>query len=165
MKNTIIIAEAGVNHNGDLIKAKKLIDIAANAKVDYVKFQTFSADQLVSKIAPKAEYQLSATNKNESQHSMLKNLELSYSMHEELIDYCNHKKVNFLSTPFDVDSIKMLERLNLDLFKIPSGEITNLPYLQCIGKLDKKIFMSSGMASLDEIRTALNILIDSVKIN
>jgi N,N'-diacetyllegionaminate synthase len=159
--SVIIIAEAGVNHNGSIKLAKKLIDVAAEAGADFVKFQTFKAETLVTKTADKAEYQKEITNTNESQFEMIKKLELDRKTHEELIDYCNTKDIQFLSTAFDHDSIELLAELNIPLFKIPSGEITNLPYLCHIGKMGKPIIMSTGMSTLDEVHNALNILIES----
>ena len=156
-----IIAEAGVNHNGSMDIAKKLIDAAAEAGTDAVKFQTFKAEKIVSSKAKKAEYQLSSTSKAESQFEMLEKLELSYENHVELIEYCNKIGIEFFSTPFDLDSINLLESLGLKTFKIPSGEITNLPYLRAIGSLNKKIIMSTGMADIREVEDALNVLIDS----
>jgi N,N'-diacetyllegionaminate synthase len=157
--HTIIIAEAGVNHNGEIHTAKKLIDVAAKAGVDYVKFQTFKADKLVSKAAKKASYQSKNINDgDDSQYSMLKKLELSENAHLELIDYCNQKGVNFLSTGFDDDSINFLDKLNVKLFKVPSGEITNKPYLQHIAKKNKPVILSSGMANMAEIDAALSVL-------
>jgi N,N'-diacetyllegionaminate synthase len=160
-KSTIIIAEAGVNHNGSLELAKKLISIAADAKADYVKFQTFKAETLITRTADKAEYQKEMTNTDESQFEMIKKLELNLKTHEELIDYCRTKDIQFLSTAFDLDSIELLAELNIPLFKIPSGEITNLPYLRHIGKMGKPIIMSTGMSTLDEVRDALNILLEA----
>ena len=135
MKKVIIIAEAGVNHNGDINTAKKLIDAAAEAGVDYVKFQSFKADKLVSPDAKKADYQIKNTEEeDDSQYQMLKQLELSVDDHIELIEYCSSKKINFFSTAFDLDGISYLSSLNLGVFKIPSGELTNFPYLRAIGK-------------------------------
>lgn len=158
MTHTFIIAEAGVNHNGSLELAKKLIDVASEAGADAVKFQTFQAKNLVSKNAQKAEYQKQTTDQNESQFEMIKKLELSEAMHHELIAYCQQKNIMFLSTPFDHDSIELLNKLGLEIFKIPSGEITNLPYLRHIGSLNKQVILSTGMANLGEIETALNVL-------
>jgi len=161
-KKVLIIAEAGVNHNGDIQLAKKLIDAAADAGVDYVKFQTFNSKQLVSRNAQKATYQKENTNNStESQLAMLQKLELSKEMHLELIEYCNTKKIQFLSTAFDLDSIDFLNQLNIDLFKVPSGEITNLPYLRKIGGLGKPIIISTGMADLHEIEDAYEVIIAS----
>lgn len=166
MNRTLIIAEAGVNHNGDIQLAKKLIDAAANAGVDYVKFQTFNSKKLVSKKAQKADYQKENTSKiNESQLEMLQKLELTKEMHLELIQYCNLKKIKFLSTGFDLESIEFLNQLNIDLFKVPSGEITNLPYLRKISGLGKPIIISTGMADMHEIKEALSVLtLEGVKI-
>lgn len=160
-KNAIIIAEAGVNHNGSLILAKKLVDAAAEAGVDYVKFQTFKAHKIVSKQAPKASYQQKNTNQNESQLEMLKKLELNETSHLELIEYCKEKKVAFLSTAFDFDSIELLERLGITLGKIPSGELTNLPFLRRMAKAFPQIILSTGMANLNEIETSVLALIDA----
>lgn len=160
MNSTLIIAEAGVNHNGDLQLAKQLIDAAADAGVDYVKFQTFKSEKLVSKNAQKADYQKKNTeDANESQLKMLQKLELSEANHLELIEYCKSKNIKFLSTAFDLESIDFLNKLNIDLFKVPSGEITNYPYLEKIGSLGKPVIISTGMATLDEIGQALAIVI------
>ena len=161
MKKTIIIAEAGVNHNGDIDIAKKLIDAAAEAKVDYVKFQTFTAEKIVSKSAKKAEYQVKENNKftDLTQFKMLKKLELSEKNHYELIDYCNSKNIKFCSTAFDLNGLDFLHKLNLDFFKIPSGEITNYPYLKKISSLAKRVILSTGMSEIFEIEQAIKILI------
>ena len=157
--SVFIIAEAGVNHNGSIELAKQLIDVAVEAGVDAVKFQTFKAEKLVSKNAQKANYQKeNMNNSDDSQFSMLKNLELDVATHNELIAYCNAKNIMFLSTPFDHDSIDLLHDLQLPIFKIPSGEITNLPYLRHIGSLQKKVILSTGMADIGEIEDALDIL-------
>ncbi|NAY91646.1 N-acetylneuraminate synthase [Muricauda sp. JGD-17] len=162
MSKTIIIAEAGVNHNGQIDIAKKLIDVAADSGVDYVKFQTFKAVNLASKNAEKAVYQKENTNNaTESQLAMLKKLELTKEMHLDLIAHCKEKGVKFLSTGFDLESIEFLNDLGMDFFKIPSGEITNLPYLRKIGSLGKTIVMSTGMADLEEISNAIEALIAS----
>ena len=158
---TLIIAEAGVNHNGDINMAKRLIDIAANSGADLVKFQTFSADRLVTHGAAKADYQILATNNTESQHDMLRKLELTESMHNELIAHCASQNIGFFSTGFDVESINLLVGLGQELFKIPSGEITNLPYLRHIGKLNKTVILSTGMSNMDEIEAAINVLEES----
>ena len=159
INKVFIIAEAGVNHNGSIELAKKLIDIAVEAKVDAVKFQTFKASNLVSKNAQKADYQKNNMNDaDDSQFNMLKKLELDIDTHKELIAYCNSKNIMFLSTPFDHDSIELLNDLGLEIFKIPSGEITNLPYLRHIGKLNKKVILSTGMADIGEIEDALDVL-------
>ena len=157
--SVFIIAEAGVNHNGSVELAKKLIDVASDTGADAVKFQTFKAEKLVSKNAQKAEYQKETTDSGESQFDMIKKLELDLDTHKELIAYCNEKNIMFLSTPFDHDSIDMLHNLGLKIFKIPSGEITNLPYLRAIGKLNKKVILSTGMADIGEIEDALDILL------
>ncbi|MDC0393506.1 N-acetylneuraminate synthase [Candidatus Pelagibacter sp.] len=156
-----IIAEAGVNHNGSIELAKKLIDAAADSGADAVKFQTFKAQNLATKYAKKAKYQKNLTKQNESQYKMLKKLELNKQMHLELINYCASRKIKFLSSPFDHESIELLNELDLDIFKIPSGEITNLPYLRHIGKLKKKIILSTGMSNMAEVKIALDILINS----
>lgn len=160
MKKVIIIAEAGVNHNGDMAMAKKLIDAAVNAGVDYVKFQTFKADKLVTKSAKKAEYQSLNTNDgDDSQYNMLKNLELSHDNHLELMAYCAENKIKFFSTAFDVEGVQYLNELGLSFFKIPSGEITNYPYLRAIALCGKPVIMSTGMCSEDDIKRALQVLI------
>lgn len=161
MSKTFIIAEAGVNHNGSLEIAKKLINAAKDCGADAVKFQTFKAEKLVSKKAEKAEYQKQTTDAGESQFEMIKKLELDFNAHKELIKYCKEKQIQFLSSPFDLDSIDLLDELGLDTFKIPSGEIINLPYLRKIGKFNKKVILSTGMADLGEIEDALDILIES----
>ncbi|WP_432662688.1 N-acetylneuraminate synthase [Wukongibacter baidiensis] len=155
---TFIIAEIGVNHNGDINLAKKLIDAAKDAGADSVKFQTFKAKNIVSKYAEKANYQKETTDNKESQFNMIQNLEMSFKDFEILKSYCDEKEILFMSTPFDIESIKFLDEIGLDIFKIASGEITNLPYLKEIGKLKKKIIISSGMATLGEIEDALEIL-------
>jgi len=160
MKKTFIIAEAGVNHNGNIEFAKKLIDVASQAGADAVKFQTFKAENFVSKNAQKAEYQKNNMNDpDSSQLTMLKKLELDIQTHKELISHCKDKEIMFLSTPFDHESIDMLNELGLPIFKIPSGEITNLPYLRYIGSLGKEVILSTGMADIGEIEDALDILI------
>ena len=158
---TIIIAEAGVNHNGSLDMAKELIKIASEAKADYVKFQTFKAINTITKNAEKANYQKNTTDQRETQFNMLKKLELSKEMHLELINYSKNKDIKFLSSPFDHDSIELLKDLGLEIFKIPSGEITNLPYLRLIGKLNKKIILSTGMSNMNEVKNALDVLVSS----
>jgi N,N'-diacetyllegionaminate synthase len=159
--SVFIIAEAGVNHNGSIDLAKKLIDAASIAGADAVKFQSFKAENLTTKNAQKAIYQKEITNISESQFNMLKKLELNDEMHKELISYCAKKKIIFLSSPFDHESIELLHTLGLEIFKIPSGEITNLPYLRHLGKLNKKIILSTGMSSMDEVKSALKILVNS----
>ena len=161
MKHTVIIAEAGVNHNGSLDNAFKLVDAAVDAGVDYVKFQTFKADKLVSSKAKKADYQIENTkDSEESQLQMLQKLELSEKDHEALLDYCNSKNIKFFSTAFDLESLNYLAKIGLDLVKIPSGEITNLPYLRLAASLFKKVILSTGMATMDDIKNALNIFLE-----
>jgi N,N'-diacetyllegionaminate synthase len=154
----LIIAEAGVNHNGDIALAKQLIDAAADAGVDLVKFQTFNADRLVTRGAKKADYQVNATGDAQSQHAMLRRLELNAAMHEELIAHCAARSIEFFSTGFDIESIDLLLSLGQDHFKIPSGEVTNLPYLRHIGQLGKAVIVSTGMATLGDIEAALEVL-------
>ena len=161
MNKTFIIAEAGVNHNGKLELAYKLVDAAKGAGADAVKFQTFTADKSVTKTAKKAGYQNKTTDIKESQYEMIKKLELNEQQHKKLISYCKKKNIQFLSSPFDILSIELLNNLGLNIFKIPSGEIVNLPYLRKIGSFNKKIIMSSGMADIGEIESALNVLISS----
>jgi len=158
MNKVIIIAEAGVNHNGDIGLAKKLIDAAKNAGADYVKFQSFKTEKLVSKFAQKAEYQKSTTDKDESQFDMIKKLELSDSDHVEIIEYCKKQNIGFMSSPFDKDGISYLDSLEVDFFKVPSGEITNLPYLRELTKFNKSIVLSTGMATMAEVKQALAVL-------
>ncbi|WP_333866596.1 N-acetylneuraminate synthase [Sphingobacterium sp.] len=158
MKKTLIIAEAGVNHNGDINNAIKLIDIAAEAGVDFIKFQTFKAEKLVSKNAKKAEYQLQNMNsEDDSQYAMLKKLELSLQDHETLINYCKKKGIQFFSTAFDLDSLQYLKDIGLELVKIPSGEITNLPYLRKAAKLFSKVILSTGMSTMDDVSSAVRV--------
>lgn len=153
---TIIIAEAGVNHNGDMSIAKKLIDEAKEAGADYVKFQT--AVDCTSKYAPKAEYQKRETGADESQLQMALKLRLKLEQHRELYEYCKTKEISYLSTAFDIESVHFLDSLDLPFWKIPSGEITNLPYLIEIAKTRKPVIMSTGMAELNEIEEAMRIL-------
>lgn len=157
----IVIAEAGVNHNGSLSLAKQLIDAAAAAEVDYVKFQTFKTENLVTLNAEKAEYQQRNTGETESQFSMLKKLELSKKNHEELIDYCRIRNVKFFSTAFDLESLDYLHSLNLGLWKIPSGELTNYPYLKKIAGFGEPVILSTGMSELEEVREALQVLLSN----
>jgi len=157
-QKTIIIAEAGVNHNGDLDLARQLIDAAAAAGADFVKFQTFNADRQVTRSAKKADYQTQTTDCAESQHDMLRRLELTEAMHHELIAHCSMRNISFFSTGFDIESVNLLVGLGQDHFKIPSGEITNLPYLRHIGQLGKAVILSTGMATLGEIEAALDVL-------
>ena len=161
LTKTFIIAEAGVNHNGKIELAYKLIDAAKESGADAVKFQTFKAEAIVTRSAPKANYQLKETNDTESQYEMIKKLEFDVETHRKLISYCEKKCIEFLSSPFDLESIELLDKLGLDTFKIPSGEIVNLPYLRKIGSYSKKIIMSTGMANLEEVKEALKILIES----
>lgn len=158
---TLIIAEAGVNHNGNISLAKELVDVAVQAGADIVKFQTFKADRLATPSAEKAEYQTKTTDKLESQYEMLSRLELTEEMHTEIIAYCRFRDIKFLSTGFDIDSIKYLESLGQEIIKIPSGEITNMPYLRFIGGLGKKVIMSSGMADMAEIGSAIGVLLEA----
>lgn len=156
--STLIIAEAGVNHNGDLNMARRLIDAAVAAGADIVKFQSFNADRLTTALAPKAAYQQQTTGTAESQRDMLRRLELSELAHRELIGHCRQRSIEFLSTGFDIASVDMLVRLGLRRQKIPSGEITNLPYLRHIGGLGGDVILSTGMATLGEIESALGAL-------
>jgi N,N'-diacetyllegionaminate synthase len=158
INKTLIIAEAGVNHNGDIELAKKLIDVAAEAGADLVKFQTFNADRLTTRAAKKADYQSQTTDIEESQQEMLRRLELTPDMHKELIEHCTIRKIGFFSTGFDVESLDLLVGLGQEYFKIPSGEITNLPYLRHIGKISKFVILSTGMANLGEIEAAIDVL-------
>lgn len=158
MDKVYIIAEAGVNHNGSIEIAKKLVDAAYAAGADAIKFQTFKAEKLVCKNAQKAAYQKITTANNESQFDMLKKLELTQNMHEILLRYCKEKNIDFLSTPFDCESMKYLIGLGINTIKIPSGEITNYPYLREIGKTKKKVIISTGMSTLEEVRSAIEVL-------
>ena len=158
---TTIIAEAGVNHNGSMERARKMIDAAVEAGADLVKFQTFKAETLLTKFAEKADYQNKMTKTDESQFDMIKKLELDRSAHEELIKHCEYKGIRFLSTPFDHDSIELLAELNVPFYKIPSGEITNMPYLRHVGRMGKPVVMSTGMAILKEVHTAMKVLLDA----
>ena len=159
INKTIIIAEAGVNHNGNLMLAKQLIDVASEAGADFVKFQTFKANNQVTRAAKKAEYQSQNTNNYvESQFEMLRRLELTNAMHHELIDHAYKRNIKFFSSGFDIESIDFLVNIGQDQFKIPSGEITNLPYLRHIGKLGKRVIVSTGMASLGEIESAISVI-------
>jgi len=154
----LIIAEAGVNHNGDLDVARRLIDSAAVAGADVVKFQTFNADRLVTRKARKAEYQIRTTSEGESQHDMIRRLELQPEMHHVLMEHCRARGIAFLSTPFDNESVDFLAALGIDRFKVPSGEVTNLPYLRRIGRHGKSVMLSTGMCTLGEIEAALDVL-------
>ena len=155
---TLIIAEAGVNHNGDMDLAKQLVDAAVDAGADLIKFQTFNAERLATKAAPKADYQANTTGGAQSQFEMLRELELSAEMHETLIAYCSSRNIGFFSTAFDTKSLDYLASLGAEHFKIPSGEITNLPYLRHVGLFGKPVFLSTGMATLGEIEAALEVL-------
>ena len=157
MKKVKIIAEAGINHNGKLKNALKLVDIASKAGADYIKFQTYVSEDLVTKSSKKAKYQILKTKK-ESQYKMLKKYELSHSDHFKIISYCKKKNIKFLSSAFDHKSLIFLKKLNLDYFKIPSGEINNLPYLKILAKFNKKVILSTGASSLNEINNAVRIL-------
>ena len=161
---TKVIAEAGVNHNGSIKTAKELIEVASKCGADYVKFQTFKADNLLSKNAEKAHYQIINTDSKESQFEMLKKLELSKNDHEVLIEHCLKNNIGFLSTPFDIESLEMLINLDISIIKIPSGEITNFPFLKYISFLDKELIVSTGMSNMDEISSAMKVLL-SGKIN
>lgn len=161
MSKIFIIAEAGVNHNGNIEIAKELVDKAAEAGADAVKFQTFKAENLVCRNAQKAKYQMETTDKGESQLDMLKKLELTHDMHECLIDYCNQRNIMFLSTPFDVESLHFLVQCNINIIKIPSGEITNYPYLKAVGQTGKRVIISSGMSTLMEVEDAIRVLKDN----
>ena len=154
----LIIAEAGVNHNGDLDLARQLIDAAAEAGADIVKFQTFSADRLASRTAPLADYQQQAATSLSSQLEMLRSLELDRPAHEVLIAHAEARKIRFFSTGFDLESVRLLAELGLDRFKVPSGEITNLPYLKLIGSYRKPVILSTGMATIGEIEAAIDAL-------
>lgn len=162
MRNCLIIAEAGVNHNGSIENAFRLIDAAKEAGVDFVKFQTFKAENLVSKSAKKAEYQIENTgNPEESQLEMLKNLELSHDQHKLLIEYCHKKNIAFFSTAFDLESLEYLKEIGLDMVKIPSGEITNLPYLRKAAQLFNQVIISTGMSEINEIKDAVRIFTEN----
>lgn len=158
MAHVCIIAEAGVNHNGSFEVAKKMVDVAKEAGVDYIKFQTFVPKNLVSRFAEKAEYQKKTTGAGESQLQMLEKLALSNDEYWKLKEYCNQIGIGFISTPFDLESIDFLEKFDMDFWKVPSGEITNLPYLEAIGKTHRKVIMSTGMCDIDEIKDAIEVL-------
>ena len=162
MERVIIIAEAGVNHNGDINKAKQLIDKAVEASVDYIKFQTFKTELCISKNAVKADYQIENTqNSSESQLEMVKKLELSFEQFVELEKYCTQKNIKFLSTGFDSESLTFLAQLGVTIAKVPSGEITNLPYLRQVASLFPEVILSTGMATIDEIKDAVKVLTDN----
>ena len=158
-EKVIIIAEAGVNHNGDINLAKKLVDAAADAGADFIKFQTFKAKNIVTKTASKAKYQILNSINNESQYEMLKKLELSETNHNELINHCNKRNIHFFSTAFDCEGLEYLNNLDLDFFKIPSGEITNFPYLKKISLIGKPVILSTGMCNMQEIDAAVKLLL------
>ena len=158
---TLIIAEAGINHNGDVLLAKRLIDVAADAEADLIKFQTFSAKNIVTRSVSKADYQYESTDRDESQYAMLEKLELTEEMHRELIKYSQQRGIGFFSTGFDIDSVDMLIRLGQVRFKVPSGEITNLPLLRHIGKQNKEVILSTGMSDLNEVGNAIKSLEDA----
>ena len=153
--NVFIIAEVGVNHNGSIDLAKKLVDAAKNAGADCVKFQTFIAENLVTKNAAKAEYQKQQTHEEETQYDMLKKLELSFDEFEELSEYCKSIDIKFMSTAFDFDSIDFLQSIGMDIWKILSGDITNLPYLMKIARFNKPVILSTGMSTMNEMRNAI----------
>ena len=155
---TLVIAEAGVNHNGSIDTAIKMVDVAKNSGSDLIKFQTFKAENLVTRKAEKADYQKSTTGGVESQFEMLKKLELTPHMHEVLIEYCLSTGIGFISTPFDIESARYLDQFDLEYVKVPSGEITNLPYLEFVASLGRDVIMSTGMADLKEVEKAIEIL-------
>ena len=163
MKHVLIIAEAGVNHNGSIETAKKMIDKAVDAGVDIIKFQTFKSEKLVSKSAQQAEYQKKniGNSSDNSQLNMLKKLELSHTDHKELIEYCKQKGIKFFSTAFDLESVDYLHSLNLGLWKIPSGEITNYPYLKKIAQFGEPVILSTGMCEMQDIEVAMKVLTDN----
>ena len=158
MKHVIIIAEAGVNHNGSFEIVKKMVDAAKEAGVDYVKFQTFNPKKLVSQYAEKAEYQKETTGSDETQLQMLQKLTLTEDNFLSLRDYCREVGIGFISTPFDLDSIAFLETFDMDFWKVPSGEVTNLPYLEAIARTKRKVVMSTGMCDMNEIQDAIEVL-------
>lgn len=159
MKHIIVIAEAGVNHNGSLERALEMVKVAANAGADYIKFQTFKAEKLVSGSAPKAEYQKrNCGGSDDSQLSMLRKLELTGNDFARIARECLNEGIGFMSTPFDFDSIDLLDEIGMDYWKIPSGEITNLPYLRSIGAKAGKVILSTGMSTLTEVEDALDVL-------
>ena len=162
-KHVLIIAEAGVNHNGSLVTAKKMVDAAVDAGVDVIKFQTFNSSKLVSKEARQAEYQKKniGSGGNDSQLEMLRKLELSVTDHHELVDYCKQKGVMFFSTAFDLDSIDFLHTLGMGLWKIPSGEVTNYPYLKKIAQYGEDVILSTGMCEISDIEDAYEVLVSN----
>lgn len=153
-----IIAEAGVNHNGDLELARRMVEVAAAAGADAIKFQTFAADRLVTPAAPKATYQRRATGESESQYDMLRRLELSAEAHTRLLAHCRKQNILFMSTPFDEESVDLLLELDLPIFKIPSGELTNLPFLTYVARKNRPMIVSTGMATLGEVETAVRTI-------
>ena len=155
---TYIIAEAGVNHNGDINIAHKLIEEAKRAGADCVKFQTFKAENLVTANAPKAEYQLKVTDSNESQFDMLKSLELKYDDYVKLIEHCKRIDIDFMSTPYSFEDVDFLMKLNVDSFKIASGQLTELPFLEYVSKNKKPIYLSTGMSNMSEVHAAVEII-------
>ena len=163
MSHVLIIAEAGVNHNGSVETAKRMIDKAVEAGADVIKFQTFKSEKLVSKSAKQAEYQKRniANAENDSQLDMLKKLELTESDHNELMDYCAKKQIRFFSTAFDMESIDYLHSLHVGLWKIPSGEITNYPYLKKIAQFGEPVILSTGMCEMEDVEAALKVLTDN----
>lgn len=158
MNKVIIIAEAGVNHNGDYELAKQLVVAAKESGADYVKFQTARPELVISRYAPKAEYQMGTTKKEESQLDMCRAIHLPLTDYRPLKDYCDEVGISFLSTPFDLESIDVLEELNMDYYKIPSGEITNLPYLRKIARMGRPVILSTGMCGLADIENALDVI-------
>lgn len=158
MRKVCIIAEAGVNHNGDINIAKNMVDMAKKAGVDYIKFQTFVPEKLVSRYAEKAEYQKKTTDVAESQLDMLRKLSLPEDAFVSLKEYCDEVGIGFISTPFDLESIDFLEKLGMDFWKIPSGEITNLPYLEKIAGTRRKVILSTGMSDIQEIKDSVKVL-------
>lgn len=158
---TFVIAEAGVNHDGSLKKALKLIDAAVKAGADAIKFQTFKAENIVTKFSPKAKYQKNKLLKNESQFQMLKKLEFTKDMHLKCLKYCKKKKIIFMSSAFDEDSLKFLKKINMKFFKVPSGEIINIPYLELLGTFNKKVILSTGMSNIFEINKAIKTLLQN----
>lgn len=160
MGSTLIIAEAGVNHNGDIVIAKKLVDAAKDAGADIIKFQTFDVDSITSRYAEMAKYQKRNIGKTKSQKEMLSELALTHDEFIELSEYCKDKEIKFLSTPFDIPSIEFLSFLGCDLWKIPSGEITNYPYLVKIASTHKDVILSTGMSTLKEVESAVKVLAD-----
>jgi N,N'-diacetyllegionaminate synthase len=160
-KKVVVIAEAGVNHNGDIALAKQLIDKAAGSGADYIKFQTFIAEKIISKFAAKAAYQIENTQSTESQLNMVKKLELSEADHWELLAYCKQKGVGFLSTPFDFKSVELVKKMGVTIGKVPSGEIVNLPYLREMARSFPELIISTGMATLEEVRETIRIVVDN----